>query len=184
MASTQEPFSSNGGSQPPTGSYTTEARADAEALKKQGAQAMEEAKRRGRDQLEQGKEAVAVRAHRLADAVDRMANELDERDHTLASYVGQLARGMHGLADSMHNRSISDMAADAQRLAKRNPGLFLLGSAAIGFTLARFMKASAERAHGSEHGVHESGSVELPPSADSIPGDKQVGDEFSSAFRG
>jgi hypothetical protein len=47
----------------------------------------------------------------------------------------------------MRERSVDDLAEELRQLARRNPGVFVLGSLGAGFALARFMKASPRRDH-------------------------------------
>lgn len=97
-------------------------------------------------QFEQGKQAAATQVERVASAVQHAATELGDGDGTLAGYATELSRGVQSLAENLRNRSVSDIAADMQTLARRNPTTFLLGSIAVGLALGRFMKASSARA--------------------------------------
>lgn len=125
---------------------------DAERLKQGAAQVAQDAKEEGKARLESGKDAAADRTEELADTVRSVASQLEERAPGLASYAGDLASNMNRLAESLRTRSIDQLAADAQDIARRNPTLFFLGSAAVGVLLARFAKASSQRRHDSGAG--------------------------------
>jgi hypothetical protein len=104
----------------------------------------EVASERGKEQLEAEKDAAADRAESLAGVGERVAKELRGELPSLADYTGELATSIRELGEQLRHRSVDDLVADAQAVAKRNPTLFLLGSVAIGVGLSRFFKASTE----------------------------------------
>src|SRR5690606_24637823 len=57
------------------------------------------------------------------------------------NYVSEISRGIGSLSSSLRERNTDDLIRDASRLARNNPGLFLLGSVAVGFGLARVAEA-------------------------------------------
>jgi len=97
----------------------------------------------GRRQLEQGKDAAADQVQQLAQAVNDAAGSLRQGNGSLAGYANELASGMQRFSQSLRDRSLDDLVAETQDLARRNPTTFLLGSVALGVALSRFMKASA-----------------------------------------
>ena len=103
-------------------------------------------KQDGKDKIEGGKRAAADQIAEIADAIDLAGSHLDQSQPTLANYATQLANGVGTLATRLREDSIEDIYRDMRQLATRHPGMFLLGSAAIGLVAARFMKASAEEA--------------------------------------
>jgi hypothetical protein len=68
----------------------------------------------------------------------------------LAEYAQRLSEGVARVADHVRHRSLDELTADAQMLARRNPAVFLVGSVAVGLALSRFMKARSERPGESE----------------------------------
>lgn len=143
---------------------------DANRIKEKLAGATEEAKQRGKARLEEGKDVAADQAERLAQAADTAAAGLGDQDPTLANYASQLAAGMHRFAENLRHRSINELAADTQALARRNPTLFLLGSVALGVALSRFMKASSERSRREE----EAAASGYPPGESALTGEAPV----------
>ena len=108
-------------------------------------------KQDGKEKIETGKRAAADQIAEIADAIDLAGSQLDQSQPTLANYATQLANGVGTFATRLREDSIEDIYRDMRDLATRHPGMFLLGSAAIGLVAARFMKASAEQAsYGSE----------------------------------
>lgn len=102
-------------------------------------------KQDGKDKIETGKRAAADQIAEIADAIDLAGAQLDQSQPTLANYATQLASSVGTLATRLREDSIEDLYSDMRQLASRHPGMFLLGSAAIGLVAARFMKASAEQ---------------------------------------
>jgi hypothetical protein len=100
----------------------------------------------GKEKIESGKRAAADQIAEIADAIDLAGSQLDQSQPTLANYATQLANGVGTFATRLREDSIEDLYRDVRQLATRHPGMFLLGSAAIGLVAARFMKASAEEA--------------------------------------
>ena len=103
-------------------------------------------KQDGKDKIESGKRAAADQIAEIADAIDLAGSQLDQSQPTLASYATQVANSVGTLATRLREDSIEDIYQDMRQLATRHPGMFLLGSAAIGLVAARFMKASADQA--------------------------------------
>jgi hypothetical protein len=107
-----------------------------------GADLVSAARDRGMEQLEGAKGQLAEGAERVAAAVDRTADELDgEGDSALSGYGHSLASLMRELAGGLRERDVEAFARELGVLARRNPGLFLAGSVALGFGIARFFKA-------------------------------------------
>ena len=102
-------------------------------------------KQDGKEKIESGKRAAADQIAEIADAIDVAGSQLDQSQPTLASYASQLANGVGTLATRLREDSVEDIYRDMRQLATRHPGMFLLGSAALGLVAARFMKASADQ---------------------------------------
>lgn len=100
----------------------------------------------GKEKIESGKRAAADQIAEIADAIDLAGSQLDQSQPTLANYATQLANSVGTIATRLREDSIEDLYRDVRQLATRHPGMFLLGSAAVGLVAARFMKASSEQA--------------------------------------
>lgn len=100
-------------------------------------------KRGGKDTIERGKRAAADQIADIADAIDRAGAQLDQTQPMLAGYAARIADGVGDLATHLREESFEDLYRRTRRLAIRHPGMFLLGSAALGVAVARFMKATA-----------------------------------------
>ena len=97
---------------------------------------------RGMEQLEGAKGQLAEGAERVAAAVDRTAERLEEDgDNAISGFGHSVASLMRQLAGGLRERDVEDFARELAALARRNPGVFLAGSVALGFGIARFFKA-------------------------------------------
>lgn len=99
----------------------------------------------GKHKIESGKRAAADQIAEIADAIDVAGAQLDQSQPTLANYASRLAEGVSGLATRLREDSLEDLYRDIRQAATRHPGMFLLGSAALGVVIARFMKASGDQ---------------------------------------
>jgi hypothetical protein len=109
-------------------------------------------KRGGQEKIESGKRAAADQFEEIADAIDAAGSQLDQSQPTLATYAAKLADGVGGLATRLREDSVEDIYRDVRRVATQHPGLFLLGSAALGVVIARFMKVSGDQSVEAETG--------------------------------
>jgi hypothetical protein len=118
---------------------------DADKLKGKAVEVAEQIKARGKDQLEAGKKTAAAGVEQLAGALDQATQSLERGDQqSLAGYAQELAASVRSFANNLRDRSVDDLVAETQTLARRNPSLFFFGSIAVGIALSRFLKASGQ----------------------------------------
>ncbi|MFL6577818.1 MAG: hypothetical protein ACJ8MR_14450 [Povalibacter sp.] len=101
-------------------------------------------KQDSRDRLERGKQVAADQVEQIADALDQAGSRLNDGQPTIASYATRMADGLDQLAQRLRSSSLEELTRDTRTVATRNPAAFLLGSAAVGLLLARFLKASMD----------------------------------------
>lgn len=133
----------------PTGSdaeeLKTELQSDAKDLK-------DTAKRRAEDEAETRKNQATGAAKSTSAALRTAADDLDADDRApdwLTAGFQQAADGLADMAQSLEGKSAREIGRQTSRFARDNPAAFLAGSAALGFALARFLRA------GAEHDRHE-----------------------------
>lgn len=110
----------------------------------QAARISEQARQQAKRQFNQGRETVSSGMDKVAHAVRAAASDLQEQNSTgLSGYVTDIAESMSSLAESLRGKNIDELMQEVGGIAKRNPALFVTGSVAIGFGLARFAKSSS-----------------------------------------
>jgi hypothetical protein len=111
----------------------------------------QDAKRQGREKLGSGKQRAADETEKMAGVVERAAQDLRDGElGPLSDYAAQLASGMKTFAENLRSKNLEELLTETQQLARKNPGLFFVGSVAIGLATSRFLKASRKPGQG-EH---------------------------------
>ena len=93
------------------------------------------------DRLGDARDALSESGDRLAETLRRAAEE-PVAGSVQARVLSAVAGGVSSAANTLRDRSVSDIVADVRALAQRNPGAFDAGAAVAGFALARFLRAS------------------------------------------
>ena len=132
------------------------ARSATDALRRQASQFADdvgnELSRTGETQKARGVDAL----HKVARAIDDAAKDLQDQSPIVARTVREAARQVDGLSETLSSRNVNDLVDQTLRLARRQPILFVGGSVAVGFVLARFLMTSgARRASGQSAGYGE-----------------------------
>jgi len=132
-----------------------EARRTGESVAEEAKAVADEAATRGREhaeqRFEQGKGALEDQVSTIRSAVDGAAKRLDDENSPLASYAGELSDQIARFSSGIENSSLDDVAIATRRVARENPGLFVLGSVVAGIAAGRFFKASSSRDHERDH---------------------------------
>ena len=93
------------------------------------------------EQIDNARDALGDSGDRLAETLRRAAQHPAEgsmQARVLSAVAGRVSTA----ADTLHDRSVSEIAADMRDLARRNPAVFAAGAAVAGFLLARLLRAS------------------------------------------
>src|SRR5690625_288222 len=125
----------------------SEARGTAKEL---GREAMDEARstlgyvqEQARISVDDGKDQVATQISGLAQAFRKSSDELRHQEMgRLADQSEWLAERIDGLHRYLADRDSTELLDDLRSVARRRPGLFLGGMAALGFAAARFLHSS------------------------------------------
>jgi hypothetical protein len=125
----------------------------------------------GRQRIDSTRRTAADQIGGIADAFDAARSRLGDKQPTLAAYTASVSDGVARLATRLRESSVEDLARDARRFAAQNPAMFLLGSAAVGVVLARFLKLSLGEDEDRTHVTSSSRSAmePRPPSPDEDP---------------
>ncbi len=100
---------------------------------------------------------AAERVDSLAGAARDIGRSLKDHDQpALGRFADDAASSIGAISERLRHGSVEQLMSEAQRLARSNPGLFVVGSVAIGFGLARFLKASDPGGSGSHASTSDS----------------------------
>jgi hypothetical protein len=124
-------------------------------------------KQDSKQKIETTKRSAADQIDQVAQALNRAGEELNQSQPTLANYAAQFASSVSTFASRLRDGNMDDLVTDARELARRNPGLFLIGGVAVGFAVSRFLKASGDQMQTNEYLGDYSGSS----SEDYVAGD-------------
>lgn len=103
------------------------------------------AEEKARELAEAKKTEAAQQVEGVAKVIDSVAEQVESAMPPAGAYVRGVADGIHRVSSSLRESSLDDLMDEARRFAQRQPGLVLAGAVALGFGLARFLKASADR---------------------------------------
>lgn len=139
--------SGNGGSGQRDPALQQSTAGDAE-LGRKAREVGEQAKVQARGALDQQARTAADKLDHIADSVKAAAERLEQEDDTgLSQYVSGMAGSLGELAEGLRSKNVDELVRDVRQMAQRNPALFITGSIAMGFGLARFARASSQRSH-------------------------------------
>ena len=120
----------------------------------QGAGIADKVRDRAAAQLNTQKDRATDGIGSVAQVARETTQHLRERQHdTVAEYVEQAADQLERFSQSLKNKDVRELVEDAQRLARRQPALFVGGAFALGLAGARFFKSSpSHERYGSDTG--------------------------------
>lgn len=93
----------------------------------------------------QQKEVVANQFVAVADAIEKVAGDLEESNAPGANYVRIIADNAQQLSASVRDKDVSELMNMAQDFGRRQPVVFMGAAALLGFAASRFLLASAQR---------------------------------------
>lgn len=109
----------------------------------QGAGIADKVRERAAAQLNTQKNRATDGIGSVAQVARETTQHLRERQHeTVAGYVEQAADQLERFSQGLKNKDVGELVEDAQRLARRQPALFVGGAFALGLAGARFFKSS------------------------------------------
>lgn len=123
-----------------------------------GSGIVDKVKEQATAQLSSQKDRATQGLGSVASAVRQTTQSLREQQHeTVAGYVEQAADQIERLSERLKNKDVTELLDDAQRLARRQPALFVGGAFALGLVGARFLKSSSSR---DDYGYRPGGSYD------------------------
>ena len=103
----------------------------------------QQAKSQATEKADQAKGQAAGVLSGVAGALHDTSDSLRDRDQdAFARYADQAATQLDQFTSAVRDRSVGELLDEAERFARRDPGLFLGGAFLLGIFGARFLKAS------------------------------------------
>ena len=106
-----------------------------------GSQVKDQVSRQASERFSQQKERAAGSLHAVADAVRMSGDRLQEQNPSIAELSDTVAERIERIATHIDTEDLGQLVSDAERLARRQPVLFLGGTFALGVLAARFFKS-------------------------------------------
>ena len=135
------------GAQDTTGAPSAE---PTERVKESARSVVETTKHAAQDKLNEGAERVSDSARAAASSLRRAADDVQGDHAWIGSALRKSADGIEGAARSLKGGDVSRALSDLNGFARRQPTLFLGGSIALGFMLARVGKTALETSGASD----------------------------------
>jgi ElaB/YqjD/DUF883 family membrane-anchored ribosome-binding protein len=103
------------------------------------------ARERATAQLSSQKDRATDGMGSVAHAVRQSTQQLREQHHdTIAQYIEKAADQLDKMSARLREKNVNELIDDAQRLARRQPALFIGAAFAVGLLGARFLKSSSQ----------------------------------------
>lgn len=120
--------------------------------KTQGAEVVEQVKSqlsdvadKARGMAEDQKTVVAGQFGEVADAMSRVADDLETNNGPSAHYARMIADNAEQLSSAIRDKSVDQLIGMAQDFGRKQPVAFIGAAALLGFVASRFVMASASR---------------------------------------
>jgi len=120
------------------------------AAVEQGRQFIDSAKEQAAGYVDQRKDEVAQSVASLAQSLRDACKQFDDRPN-IRAFTDSAADGLEQFAETIRGRSFNELFEDVEAVVRRRPGAVAGASMAVGFLLARFIKASAENIREAEY---------------------------------
>lgn len=89
------------------------------------------------------KDLLASQIGGVAEAIERVAGDLDANNNSSAHYARMVADNAERLSDILRDNDVDQIVGMAQDFGRRQPVAFLAGAALLGFAASRFLSATA-----------------------------------------
>ena len=145
-----------------TGSTTGGTR---EKVREKAAEVAGKAKEQIEGRYDEQKSRAMSEVNHLASALRRAGDDLSGQGGLGigSTVLGRVATHLESLGTTMDGKNLDDIVSDVERLARRNPAMFIGGAMLIGFAASRFLKSSGRSSYGRgfESGLEFAGNADF-----------------------
>lgn len=117
----------------------------AERVREEARNLGRQASERGSEMLEERKGWINNEVRAVAQALHRSGEQLDAEGSQAGQYAHWAADALDRVAQHLQQNDMKALLRETQALARREPGLVIGGALALGFALTRFLKSSESR---------------------------------------
>jgi ElaB/YqjD/DUF883 family membrane-anchored ribosome-binding protein len=97
---------------------------------------------KARDFAQQGKDRAVGALENVTKLVEEAAGTIDEKvGEQYGDYARRAAEAVQGLATTLRSKEVDDLIAEARDAVKKSPAIAIGAAAALGFVVARLVKA-------------------------------------------
>jgi hypothetical protein len=108
------------------------------------------------------KDLLAEQIGGVADAMQRVATDLEAGGGASATYARMIADNAEQLSATVRDNSVDQIMIKAQNFGRQQPAAFLGAAALLGFAASRFLLASANRAETAQPSAASAASTATP----------------------
>ncbi len=156
--------------QAPAEEISSKAASAAQTLKDSAGKMAKQATDKARDYVSEGKSRAGGALDEMSKMMSDAATTVDEK---LGPQYGQYARtaaeGLAGFSESLKAKEIEDLVADAQSFVRKSPAVAIGVAAAVGFVVARLVKAGLDAADTIADGPAPTDTAKSAPSRPKSP---------------
>jgi hypothetical protein len=129
---------------PAHGSAETGSNTSSRSQQSQPRGILDSVKQRAANELYSQRDRATEGLTAVAEAVRHTTDELQREQPTVAHYVGLAADQLDRLSEALRTTEPSALWPEVQRMARRQPALFIGASFVAGLAVARFLKSSRQ----------------------------------------
>jgi predicted hydrocarbon binding protein len=122
-----------------------EAEAQAGAVLEQAKTEIGKAADKAKGMASEQKEFVSHQIESVAEAVTKVAGELEANNAPTATYARTLADTVNSFSETIKNKDVDELFAMVEDFGRKQPVAFMGAAALMGFAASRFLMASAHR---------------------------------------
>ncbi len=138
-------MSSSSAARPSASAASDVAQQATQQVREQTSRATEQAQQQAQAFLSQQKEVAAGHIESVAQVLHQTVDQLRERSPgAVSDYAERAVGSIDSLAKALRDQDIRGLVGQVEDFARRQPVLFMAGTVAAGFALARFLKSSSQ----------------------------------------
>ena len=127
-----------------TSSASDTAQQAAQTVREQAGRAAEQTQQQAKAFLSKQKEVAADHIENVAQVLHQAVDQLRQRSPgAISDYAERAVGGIDSLASALRENDVRSLVGQVEDFARRQPALFVAGTVAAGFALARFLKSSS-----------------------------------------